>query len=210
MDIIEGILSEEELRYFDEDGYEAFNKVLDDVLAETLLEYITGTGQDPEVLASVKKHMGRTITNLTFPKTVKDMGVIGMIRMLSIPAIVRGVYSDESLATILTQLQFLENNFDKIHMRSPIRTAKEFRDFESALNRAIISGTAAGAKLNYTNTNALRANSFLFYTPRDTGKSLGLDSLITGHTTWRKYLMCILYKNACDRFGVPAVERRDF
>lgn len=211
MDVVKGLLSENEFRLFKSEDYTALENLLDDSLANQILNYINGEGQDPYVLDSIKCFLMPTIETLTFPLKLHSEGYVDMISKLSPQVIVSTTQDPEYIKKLHSQLRFLEANFEKITARTPARSRADYDKFLGRMQALVTRSMCENQELTYPNLiQRIEANKFVFYSPQDKGHSTMLGNITRRRREWTLCLRGLDYKEYCDASGIPANLRRVF
>lgn len=208
MDIIPGLLTENEFRYFTARTYEALLNVTDDVIASYLLEYLENQNADKKILEMMEACCGSTVRSLTFHRIIRERGILETISKLSPEAV---AMSGEDYSEVYKQLKFLEDNRRLLLSRVPKRSLEDFQTFQLEVTLLIDRMSRAGVVPTYSDVlQRLDSNRFLFYTPTDKGHSTYASIVTTRENTWVMVLRGIEYRNYCDEHSVEMSRRAVF
>ena len=113
LNIIPGILSEKELQYFEEeDGgrhdFTTFANILDDALANFVLQYYEQDGKDPAVAQNIEKYVMPKVYELTLPNKLIKLGALEAVKAANPSALLTTNQTPEYLQKIRSLLQTLE------------------------------------------------------------------------------------------------------
>lgn len=122
-DIIEAILSEEEVIDMPSECLQAFVGVFNVQMKKVLLDYMMNPESNKEVVEKLDESVGADVKKSTFHMLVKDKRVGALLRDGSITRLAQMAYNNEiNLQELIDQLEWLEKNNDKLQMTVQART----------------------------------------------------------------------------------------
>lgn len=208
MDVINNILGEKELSYFNSDDFGNFLGVMDDNVARQVKRYLNSPEADQNIVDYAKKYIGDRVESLTMHFTLQEMGITQLLSKLS-PEVL--LSSEADIDDIYDKLKFLEQNVDKLLVTIPARPKSAFEQFKTSVQNVIIRMGQAGEAPTYPEIpERIAANMVLFYKPNDKGHSTGAGIVNSRRNSWLQCLRGIEYTKYCDEHGVNAVDRRAF
>lgn len=201
MDVIPGILAEEEVLDMPSDALAALAKLFSASINSYILEYEKNQLANPEVKEKLSTCIGESLDRNTFHIQVADSKVRELINQNNLRELPMLVYNSEvDLDMLIEQLTWLDNNEGKLQATLPKRTKD---DFDVAV-KLVSDFQADSGKRHLHNLPALLVahKSTLFCPPKKAEQSTGMRSLITGKNRWRMQLKAALYLKKCRDAGI--------
>lgn len=209
IDIIPGILSENEFLYFTPRDYFILGDVLDNYLAKCLEDYINTSGANDKIVSEIKLHLNDKIEALTLPDKLKDNGIYELLKSL-VPSNLTSL-TNEELSALHDKLEYLNEVAYKVTESLPPRSKEAWESFLYMLKGVAARISTSGSKPKYYDFVELVVdNKILFYNPRakyvDTGSSIISKRKVTWLQAWAgsKYLL------ECNARGISTMDRRRF
>ncbi len=208
MDVIPGILTERELRYFTDEDYHALAGVSAEIVCNHINNYIDDANSDPEIVNRLQTNMGSLLARYRLNKRVTDEDTIAYIDSLVPEALPQ--QSDE-YQNVIDRLQFLEGNYTSIIVTIPPRKKPMYMDFLSSLLSVLDRMSKDEVSPTYGNLlQRIDANKFMFYVPNEKTRTTRMNRIISTRRKWTLALNGARYLQYCQENGIGAAERRRF
>lgn len=206
MDVIPGVLGEKEFTFMDDETLKSLGPLVDDKMATILKRYMADPQADQGVVQRILNCIGDDIDKHSFHLQVADSGVINNIRTLTITTL---AYSQLDLDEFEQQLQFLEDNKNKMHAYIEPRSKKDFEVFLKNITN--LNKAMCGLPRDYTNLpERVLANKDFFYSPREKSRPTRLGMIINKSKDCSMALSGIKFIKYCNKKEVPDWMRREF
>lgn len=216
MYVLPGILREEVVEYFDEDGFDAFRNVLDDILSSYVRQYMENPEANQSVVRLLQDKVGKTVKSLTLQKDCEERGILELVRGLTPASLSAGI----DLQDIIDKLSYLEDNFDYITTYIPVRTSSDYSAFYQAVKMAgrryLQYCENAGEDTGLLSIaiqkelNCMSANSFIFASAHEKTRSTNLSVLVSRKRMWVMSLRGAEFQIECAKRNIPQSIRRNF
>ena len=178
MDIVDNILSEEDIGLMSDDTILALGKLLGRTLATLFDEYLNIDSGDEEVKRRVRELIGKDIEFITFPEKMRDNGVLDAFTTIK-PFNMADMVIDYDDA--IEKFKYMIDNRSRMHPYIKPRSKEDYEEFLALL--ADYDATAYPGK-KYLNVKArVEANKSLFYTPRENEIPTAAKNVI-GQSLW--------------------------
>lgn len=208
MNIIPGLLTDKEFRYFKPEDYLALGKLLNDVSAGYLKTYIDNPRADPYVVDCIQQFLGATIESLTFHFVLQEKGITDLVAHITPESLVGG---NVDLDDAYEKLKFLEDNVDKLRMAIPVRSKDDWLEFRECMERLVERMAVESESPTYHNMlELLDDNKFIFYKPNEKQHSTKSGIIASKRRQWTMCLRGIEFLQHCSRNGVQVLNRRVF
>ena len=176
MDIIPGLISDQDIKYMPDELLIALSKVFDDILASKFKEYMTSENADKSVVERLETLIGDSIKSHTFHEQVIENGTKDIIMNLSIETL---AYQNLDYDLLLKTLEWAKEN--RQYMRATIdpRSRVNYEQLEGCAARYDRSVAANNYPVVYDNMQArIKANKKLFYSPNEKQKGTRIGTVI--------------------------------
>ena len=201
MDIIPGILSEEEVPDMPSEALLCFAKLFDTTLNNYIREYYESPQRKPEVVEKLQRSIGKVTESATFHTQVHERGIRTLLSQNSMRDLPMMAYNgDAHLDKVIEELQWLLANEGKLSATVSARTTS---DFDAALG-ALTAYQADRTKAHQHNLpKILKENkTTLFCPPREKASNTGMRGLITNKSQWTMTLKAAQYLDLCLKNGI--------
>lgn len=206
MDVIPGVLGEKEFTFMNDDTLKSLGPLVDDKMATILEKYMADPNADQGVVNRIRYCIGDDIEKHSFHFQVIDSGVVNNIRTLNITTL---AYSQIDLDEFEKQLQFLEDNKNKMYAYIEPRSKKDFEVFLKNITE--LNKSMSGLPRDYTNLpERVMANKDFFYSPREKSRPTRLGMIINRSRDCSMALAGIKFIKYCNTKEVPDWMRREF
>lgn len=203
MDIIQGLISEEDIMYMSDDTLISLGNLLDDNLGTIFNDYLEDPKGTGIVKDRIRKFIGEKVKRSVFHKEVLARGIVEEVNKISIEAL---PISSADYTTLKKSLLWLKEN--KQYLKSYIepRQESDFKDFLAGIHSM---SNPNGRR----NLPALIAkNAPLFYSRYEKPRSTRIGSLVERSDNWEIILYGLHYLEYCNKLGLPSTSwiRRTF
>lgn len=199
LEVIPGILAEEDFLQFTDETFDALRGVLNVVTAKMILSYLSNPQGNREIQNLITREIGDTIKKYTLHEFIEREGLLQVIDAL--PA----SFTHESRVNrdvALGVYQWFVDNESSILSMIPKRKREDYLRFYAAICKIPLSLPGA--------YSVLEADRYLFYQPRETDFMLPTAKVIRKRNQW---IMCydyLRYMAYCEDNGVSLLESREF
>ncbi len=208
MDIIPGLLTETEFRFFDSDTYEALTAVASDIVCDQINQYIDSPDADSAIVDALEAHMGDILSRFRLNKRIIDEKVIDYIDSLVPETLAQ---QDVDYQQIIDKLQFLEDNYTSIVINVTPSKKQDYENFVSAIFKVTCSMRSQGVNTTYPDlVSAIEDNKFIFYTPGQKTRTTKVNRVLSTRRKWTMALNGSRYLLYCQEHDIDAAERRRF
>lgn len=208
MDIIPGLITDKEFKYFEVDDYVALGKLLNDMSAKYIKSYMENPDADKRVVDYMENFLGTIIESMTFHFTLQEKGIIDLVTYITPEALVG---SDINYDDAYEKLKFLEDNIDKLRMMIPIRNKDDWTAFRSRMDNLVLRMRAANDAPTYPDfLDRLDVNKFVFYKPNEKSHSTRSGIISSKRRQWAMCLRGIEFIRHCESNNIPVLNRRVF
>ena len=208
MDIIPGILTDHEFRYFEEKDYRALEKVADDVICRFLNDYMACPEADQGVKSDLERYMGAKLRCYALSSYVLNEKLVEYVDSIAPEAM---AFQNVDYQQIVDRLQILEDDYSSLIFDVMPRKKEHYNEFLKCVTDVVQRMLKSGTTTVYQNvTERIRANSFLFYTPNEKGRRTGISKLSATKRKWTIALNGAKYLIFCNNNGIDVPERRRF
>lgn len=208
MDIIEGILTDKELKYFNEEAYAALADVVDVTLCESIYDYVNSPDADPSIVANLYKYLKTKIDSYEVEKYVRDNNILAYIDTLSPETM---ALQPMDYQTIIDKLDFLADNHSSILSVTVPRTKAMYTRFIKAVKEVLNDMSKAKVSPTYNNViGRINANSFIFYVPGEKSRTTPVAKVGRTRRKWIVALNGAKYLKMCTERNIDVADRRKF
>lgn len=208
MDIIPGILTDKEFKYFKESTYAALAAVSADILSNALNAYIDSPEADSDVVESLQEYMGSLLERYRLNKRVLDEDTISYIDSL-VPETMAS--QDVDYTQIVEKLQFLEDSYTNLVISVAPRNRRLFDNFLKEILDVLICMHNKGVSPAYPDImDRIKGNQFLFYSPNEKTRVTKVSRVVSARRRWTLTLNGAKYLLYCQEHGIGLQERRRF
>lgn len=201
MDVIPGILAEEEIVDMSAETLSALAKLFSASINSYILEYEKNQTANSEVKEKLSACIGESLDRNTFHIQVADAKVKELISQNNLRELPMLVYNNEvDLDTLIEQLTWLDENEGKLQATLPKRTKDDFNTAVKLVSE--FQGDITKRHLHNLPALLVAHKSTLFCPPKKTEQSTGMRMLITGKNRWRMQLKAALYLKRCRDAGI--------
>lgn len=167
MDPVKGVLDEQFFLQASPECLTALAKLVDDVLARHLIEYLESTTTDNPVAVRIQQYLGDAITDATFHLVLEKRGSAAIVEKIDLYTLGTAPIDRRQL---LSELQFLEDNFSHIRAYLEPRKSEDYTAFLSLCP--------------YAYTTRVQTNRSIFYEPKAKRRYTGVGIIVRRHREW--------------------------
>jgi hypothetical protein len=185
MDVLQDILSEQDILSLKDDSMEALVRLLDDMLAKRFMEYYNNPDANPEVKQRIQEKLMPTIERILFSQSVIERGLADFISKISLDSLyIEHINRDK----MIEDLEWLQQHKDKLKATLEPRRLMDFKMF--------IDGLDGKAYLR------VKANKDMFYTQRERVRGTGVRKIIEMTSVWEMALLGLKYRAYVESNGI--------
>lgn len=196
MDVITGIITEEEAKFISDEAWSALVPLATDNVAEMLQNYVNDDSSDKEVVEKIKTKFESILQSESMYSELKSLGIPDLVRQMSFEEI--SEKQGQDVVDLIEKLEVLEKYEPYIKATVEPRKPKDFNNFLSKLS----TDPALREKV--------RVNKIFFCSPREKMRYTGLGIAITRADTWKIALQGLRYIQYCEKHSITEIYRREF
>lgn len=206
-DILEGLLSENEVLDMPEETLEAYVRLFSQVLFKDLVDYMESSGANAEVVSKLKDVVGSVIARSTFHNKVKERGIKSTTYENKLKLLPQRIFSGElDVDVLIEDLTWLDDNSHNLASTLPLRT-KEMYENGLELIRQYEANPFAAHDNNISEQMVLYKD-LLFFPKQVKPVETGMRSLTLNKKKWKMQLRAAEYLKYCKENGVsPEIAR---
>jgi hypothetical protein len=176
MDILQGILKEEDLLGLEEAACVALSRLLDEKLAMRIFEYYNTEGVKPEAKEVIDKYLMPVMERLLFSQLAIDRGLVELVSKLNLDDLhIQRVDRKK----IIEDLEWLLENKRKLKAFVEPRKKQDYAEFLSGLDGQSFM--------------RVEQNREMFYDRYERSRGLGVGILVKRSQTWEMALKGLKY-----------------
>lgn len=198
MEVIEDILSENEVLDMSVETLAAFAKLFNTNMNKYVEDYINHPDANKDVVRKLVACIGDSVAMNTFHLQVKDKGVMSTLMQNNMRDLPILVYSNDiDIDEFITQLEWLTENEDRIRATLPARTSDMYKD---ALTRISKYQSLKDCHHDHDLVRLLKVyKQTLFCPSHEKPVNTGMRSLAMNKFRWKMQLKAALYLRHCLR-----------
>lgn len=176
MDIISGLLSDEDVQYMSDSLILAYGDILDDVLASMFKSYLENQNAEPQVRERIKNLIGDHIRMRTFHEEVIKNGTRDIVSSLSLETL---AYTQCDYDLIINTMNWINENRQYMRQTIDPRSRESFETLKSEASKYDKAVASNGYTVVYPNMlGRIQANKNLFYSPNEKQKGTRIGNVI--------------------------------
>lgn len=196
MDVITGIITEEEAKSLSEKAWSALVPLATDAVANMLQNYISDESSDREVVEKIKATFEGILNDESMYVELKSLGIPDLLRQMNFEEI--SEKQGQYVVDLIEKLELLEKYEPNIKATIEPRKPKDFNNFLSTISS------------NPVLKEKVRVNKIFFCSPREKVRYTGLGIAITRADTWKIALQGLRYIQYCEKHAITEIYRREF
>lgn len=201
MDVIEDIISEQEVFDMPEETLTLFSKLFNVNMTTSVEQYLCSPDARPEVVEKLNMCLGDAVLQTTFHLQVKDRNIRAMLihnNMKDLPQLVYG--HDIDVSEFIDQLTWLAENERNIRATLPARSSNLYKE-------ALAAVTNFQKDRRFEHEHDLPAlmkmyKQSLFCPAHEKPQNTGMRGLAMNKTRWKMQLKAAQYLKYCIENGI--------
>lgn len=184
MEPVNGVLDEAFFKVASPECLNALARLVDDALAQRLINYLNSTTADNPVAITINTYLGQAIKAATFHLQLLERGSVKIVEKISLETISNMRFDQQA---VIEELEFLEKNLQYIRPYLPPRKKSDYEEFCALLPNGYKTKVAA--------------NKVMFCQVRERTRATGVGIITRNRDTWTIALKGLKFRDYCAKAG---------
>lgn len=204
--IIPMLLSDNELKFFDEEEYCVLNNLMNEYIARQLYKYCNNPDADKEVVSQINRYCGKKMNGIINTDFFKDPNIQSLIK--DVMSMNMTSLTPDEQVTMQNKLKKIESVLENCETEIQPRNKEDYDKFCRLMVVVVEKVKAAGLEPICNNiSESIKQNSEVLYKRYEGTRTLPSKIAKRFHTGWYSSKRALEWNDYCNENKIPIEDR---